>query len=601
MAAVSGGIGRIARPFLLLLPLAVAGCVAQTPPARILPVPAVTWSQQQMTEILERTGHIRLAPDISHLRPGERIAVEKLIAVGRIFQDVYEDQRHRSALTARSALRPGSNEATLYRLFQGPIATTLDNRREPFLAVDEAPPGKNVYPWDLTREEYDAYVAAHPDEAESLTHLRSVVRRADAASLQRDLNMLERYPVLDTLHTGLRLHLRELAEQPDRNRLYAAPYSLAYADEMIRAHGLLNEAADAVEPEDDEFARFLRNRARDLLSDDYESGDAAWITGRFENLNAQIGAYETYDDELTGTRAFYALNILARRPAETDALLQGLRGIQAVEDSLPYDRRKRVREDIPVGVYDVVADFGQSRGGNTATILPNEAYLARRYGRTILLRANIMRSPEIFGAGSSAWSAVVAPEFASHLTPDSVFGRTLWHEIGHYLGVDRTRDNRDLDVALGADANLIEEMKADLVSLFAGPELQRQGYFTADQLRGHRAAGIYRTLQNVRPRRDQPYQTMQLMQFNWFLDRNVLRFDPASGRLSIDYGRYQDSVEALLREVLAIQDSGDPARADVFVSRWSSWDENLHGRIASAMRATQRHRFRLFTYAALGE
>ena len=589
------------RPALLLVTLALAGCVPKRPPETPQPVPAVTWSQQQMSDILQRTGTIRLNPDVSHLRPGERAAVARLIEVGQIFQNVYEDQLHRSALAARAALPAGSQEATLYRLFQGPIATTLDNRREPFLSVDAPPPGKNVYPWDLTREEYEAYLAAHPDEAASLTHLRSVVRRADLASVERDLLMLDRYPVLDTLHPGFRDRLREIRRQPDRTRLYAAPYSVAWADEMIAAHGRLNLAADAVEEEDSEFARFLRNRARDLLSDDYESGDAAWITGRFQNLNAQIGAYETYDDELSGTRAFYALNVLARRPAETDALRQGLQGIQAVEDALPYDRRKRVREDIPVGVYDVVADFGQSRGGNTATILPNEAYLARRYGRTILLRANIMRAPELFDAGSSAWAAAVAPEFAEHLTADSLFHRTLWHEIGHYLGVDRTRDNRDLDVALGADANLIEEMKSDLVSLFAGPQLQRQGYFTSDQLRAHRASGINRTLQNVRPRREQPYQTMQLIQFNWFLDRRVLRFDPASGKLSIDYRLYQDAVEDLLREVLAIQDAGDPARTNAFIQRWSNWDDNLHGRIASARRETQRYRYRLFTYAALGE
>jgi hypothetical protein len=589
------------RPALLLLPLALAGCVPKRPPVTPDPVPTLSWSQSQMAEILQRTGTIRLAPDISHLRPGEREAVARLIEVGRIFQDVYEDQRHRAALAARAALRPGSDEATLYRLFQGPIATTLDNRREPFLSVDEAPPGKNVYPWDLTREEYDNYLAAHPNEAPALTHLRSVVRRADRPSLSRDLLMLDRYPVLDTLHPGVRARLSELARAPDRSILYAAPYSVAYAEPMIRAHGLLNQAADAVEIEDGEFARYLRNRARDLLTDDYESGDAAWITGRFQNLNAEIGAYETYDDELTGTRAFYALNVLARRPADTAALARGLEGLQAVEDALPYERHKRVREDIPVGVYDVVADFGQSRGGNTATILPNEAYLSRRYGRTILLRSNIMRSPEIFSAGSDAWSAVVAPEFATHLTADSNFNRTLWHEIGHYLGVDRTSDGRDLDVALGTDADLIEEMKSDLVSLFAGPQLQRQGYFTADQLRSHRAAGINRTLQNVRPRREQPYQTMQLMQFNWFLDRGVLRFDPASGRLSIDYGRYQDAVEALLREILSIQDEGNPAQSDAFIRRWSSWDEGVHGRIAQAMRDTQRYRYRLFTYAVLGE
>ena len=201
----------------------------------------------------------------------------------------------------------------------------------------------------------------------------------------------------------------------------------------------------------------------------------------------------------------------------------------------------------------------------------------------------------------AAWAASVAAEHVDQLTADSLFHRTLWHEIGHYLGVDRTRDDRDLDVALGADANLIEEMKADLVSLFAGPQLQAQGYFTVDQLRAHRASGINRTLQNVRPRREQPYQTMQLMQFNWFLDRRVLSFDPASGKLSIDYERYQPAVEELLREVLAIQDAGDPTRTDAFIRRWSAWDEQLHGRIAAARRDTQRYRYRLFKYAALGE
>ena len=586
--------------FLLLslaaAPLTVALAQAPTAP-RALPA----WTPAQTQEILARTQTIRLAPDISHLSAGEHTAVQKLIEVGRIFQQVYEDQRHHQALAAKARLRTGSPEATLYRLFQGPVATTLDNRRLPFLAVAEPPPGKNVYPLDLTREEYDAYVAGHPQRQAELAHLRSVVRRADRTSLTRDLDVLRRYPVLAMLHPGLKQRLQALSAKPNRRELYGLPYSVAYADQMIRAFGLLNEAADAVEREDGEFARYLRNRARDLLSDDYESGDAAWITGRFKNLNAQIGAYETYDDELTGTRAFYSLNVLARRPQETEALVKGLRGLQDVENALPYDRRKRVREDIPVGVYDVVADFGQSRGGNTATILPNEAYLARRYGRTILLRANIMRSPEIFSAGSSAWAAVVAPEFAPHLTADSQFNRTLWHEIGHYLGVDRTRDGRDLDVALAADANLLEEMKADLVSLFSGRKLRESGYYTADQLRSLYASGIYRTLQNNRPRRDQPYQTMQLMQFNWFLDKGVLRFDPRTGRLSINYDRYPEAVEGLLKEVLAIQEAGDPARSDAFIKRWTSWDENVHGRIAKAMRDTQRYRYRLFTYAAMGE
>src|SRR6202165_1086440 len=235
---------------------------------------------------------------------------------------------------------------------------------------------------------------------------------------------------------------------------------------MLRAFTLLNEAAQAVEREDGDFAGYLRNRARDLLSDDYESGDAAWVTGRFKNLNAQIGSYETYDDELFGVKTFFAFNVLTTRQKETSALREAMKGLQALEDSLPYDHHKKVREDIPVGAYDVVADFGQSRGGNTATILPNESYLARRYGRTILLRANIMREPNIFEGTSRAFAAAVGEDQAKELTSDGNFYRTLWHEVGHYLGVDRTKDGRDLDQALPDEASALEEMKADLISLF---------------------------------------------------------------------------------------------------------------------------------------
>jgi hypothetical protein len=588
---------------LLLLAFAAAACSQQQQtPARdkqtAAPAPA-KWTPAQSKEILAKTETIRLAPDLSHLGAGEKAAVAKLIEVGQIFQDLYEQQRHAQALSVRAKLAKDSDEATLYRLFQGPIATTLDNKRVPFVDVAEPPPGKNVYPLDLTAAEYGKFVADHPDRHAEITNLRSVVRRADSQSLKRDLDTLTANPALDLLHPGLKARLEGFDKNPDKAMLYAVPYSVAYPDETLKASGLLNEAADAVAKDDEEFAGYLRNRARDLLSDDYESGDAAWVTGRFKNLNAMIGAYETYDDELSGTRAFYGVSILARRPQDTDALAKGLTGLQAVEDALPYDRHKKIRADIPVGVYDVIADFGQARGGNTATILPNEAYLARRYGRTILLRSNIMRNPQIFASSGSAWGAVVAPEFASHLTADGQFNRTLWHEVGHYLGVDRTRDGRDLDVALGADGNLIEEMKADLVSLFAGPELQKDGYFTADQLRSHYASGIMRTLQNVQPRRDQPYQTMQLMTFNWFMDKKVLRFDPATAKLSIDYAAYHAAVESLLRELLAIQDAGDPKRSDAFIRQWSTWDEAVHGKIAAAMRAQQKYRYRLFTYAAI--
>ncbi len=563
-------------------------------------LPAGYWPLEKSQPLIDKTQTIRLSPDLSKLSEGERKAVAKLIEVGYIFQKLYEEQRHPQALSGYQALeqlekKTGSkpetqNLLTIYRLFQGPIATTLDNKREPFLPVDPLNPGKNVYPWGITKEAID-------EKREDLLDLRTVVRSATAKNIEQDIAKLNKYPALQTLHPKLLAELKR--QQP--TGVYSVPYSVAYADDLMKAYGLLNEAADAVEKDDGEFARYLRNRARDLLSNDYESGDASWITGRFKNLNAQIGSYETYDDELFGVKTFFSFCLLRTRPEETAALRQAMKGIQTLEDSLPYKNHKKVREDIPVGVYDVVADFGQSRGGNTATILPNESYLARRYGRTILLRANIMRDQNIFEGVSKTLVAALGEQQAKELTPDGNFYRTLWHEVGHYLGVDRTKDGRELDEALLDNANTFEEMKADLVSLFVAEALHKQGYYTDAQLRSVYAGGILRVLQNNRPRRDQPYNTMQLMQWNFYLENGLLSFDPATKRLKVNYAKYHEVVGKLLEQVLAVQYEGDKGASDKFIDQYTKWDENLHGVIAANIRAQQKYRFRVFKYAALGE
>jgi hypothetical protein len=562
------------------------------------------WTPQHADQILEKTQMIRLAPDLSSLTPGERAALSKLLEVGGIFQDLYEDSRHRQALAAKKSFEGKKSNSVdqrrLYRLFQGPIANTLENQRLPFLDVDPVVPGKNVYPWGITKAEVQQVLERHPELRDSLLHERTVVRRADAASLRKDLDALKRHPTIAGLHPGLGEKLRALAAKPDPAMLYAVPYAVAYAPQMTKAHGLLWEAAAALEKDDPEFAGYLRNRARDLLSNDYESGDASWVRGRFRRLNAQIGAYEVYDDELFGSKAFYSLSVLLRDDAATARLEKALQGLQAFEDSLPYEPHKTVSSDLPVGVYHVIADFAQARGTNTATILPNDPLHARRYGRTILLRSNIMTHPDLFANGRGAWEAVMAEPFRAHLGPTGGFNRTLWHEVGHYLGVDRDVKGRSVNSdALEESSSTFEEMKADLVSLYLGKALRERGFYDDTTLRELYASGIQRVLQIVRPRRDQPYQTMQLMQFNYFLEQGLLEARPDG--LHIHYAKYQDVVARLLREVLALQRAGDKAASDRFMEKYTRWDESLHGALAARMRAQQKYRYTLVTYGALGE
>lgn len=585
----------------LILTTLVGALTAQTT------LPKGYWTIEKSQPVLDKTQTIRLAPDVSNLSAGERKAIEKLNEVGLIFQDLYELQRQPQAVTARKTLeqldRQNSSGATknlltLYRINQGVTGTTIDGKREAFLPIETVAAG-GMYPADSTKAEIDAFLAANPERRDSILNARTLVRRRSAANLQADLATLAKYPVLDALHFGLRKEL-ETAKTDDK-AFYAVPYSVAYAAEIIRAHALLNEAAAAVEKDDEEFAGYLRNRSRDLLADDYESGDAAWVTSRFKNLNGQIGSYETYDDPFYGVKSYFSFNVLKTRQPETTNLRRALSGLQLIEDSLPYANRKKIKEDISVGVYDIVSDFGQSRGGNTATILPNEAVYARRYGRTILIRANVLQNPEIFAANKTAWQTAVAPAHQDELTPDGQFYYTLWHEVGHYLGVDRTKGGQDLDAALQENGNTLEEMKADLVSLYSAQALEKQGYYTPAQRRAVYAAGIRRVLQTAKPSRSQPYQTMQVMQWNFFMENGLLTFDKPTKRLTINYEKYHETIGKLLAKVLDVQYQGDKTAADKFIEQYSNWDENLHGAIAKNIRDTQKYRFRLFRYAALGE
>jgi hypothetical protein len=574
-------------------------------------------SEDESQQILDKTVYINLAPDLSALSENERAAVDKLIEVGKIFQKLHEHMRHHQAVNAYEDLleldeQLGSPRATqnlvdMYYLFKGPVARMLNNRSRPFLPVDRKTPGRNVYPWGVDKEEIEAFLSEYPESRSWLLGVRSVVRRSERAIVESDLKTLDEYPVLDVLHPGFRDMLLMLRNAPGDKVFYACPYSVAFAAPLMQVYRYLNDAADLMDDEDTEFAGYLRNRARDLISDDYESGDASWVTGRFKNLNAEIGSYEVYDDQLYGVKSFFACSVLLRDRAQSDALREAVRGMQSFENSLPYEPagwdgrgdKKKVREDIPVGVYHIIADFGQSRGTNTATILPNESEYARKYGRIILMRYNVLKNPDLFEARLSKYQAAVAQRHAIDLTPDGVFYRTLWHEIGHYLGVDRTKDGRELGEALEESSSKLEELKADLVALYLAKALRERGYYSDAAAKGVYADGIRRVLLKNKPARTQTYPVMQLMQFNYYLEKGLFVFDEENAELGIRYDEYHGTVTSMLAEVLRLQQDGDKEAADAFIDKYAVWKEDVHGVLADKMKRAERYRYAIVRYAAL--
>jgi hypothetical protein len=571
------------------------------------PLPDSYWSQQQAIEILDKTRHVFIDPDLGALTAGEKAAASKLIAAGHIINQLYEDSMHPQALSSKLALQSLNRDAQhkqslldLYYIFKGPIASTLDNRRVAFLPVAAEEPGKNLYPAAMSRSKMDPILESRPELAAGLLDVRTVVRESNTQNLKRDLTMLDHYPLLDGLHPGLRTRLEGLASGQDNTAIYALPYSVRWAPEIMKIYELLNDASADVATDDPDLSAYLSLRARDLVSDDYEAGDAAWVRGRFKHLNAQIGSYEVYGDALYGVKSLFSLSLLARDEEKSRELTAALKGLQGIQDSLPTTSGRKIQQDIPVGVYNIIADFGQSRGANTATILPNDANHSRKYGRTILLRYNIMTDPGLFSDKKNKYTTAVAAEFADDLSLDGPFYRTLWHEVGHYLGVDSTHDGRELNEALSPWGSHFEELKADLVSLFTSAQMNRDRQMSDELLRSVQAGGVLRVLQNNQPRtEDQPYQTMQLMQMNYFLEHGLLSFDDNSARLNIDYDVYESVAGKMLEEVLAIQSAGDSDAAGAFIKRLTAWTPQLHERLAERLRASADYRYRMVKFKAL--
>ena len=211
-----------------------------------------------------------------------------------------------------------------------------------------------------------------------------------------------------------------------------------------------------------------------------------------------------------------------------------------------------------------------------------------------------MTNPELFEGRQETFQAAVKQEHANDLTLEGPFYRTLWHEVGHYLGVDKTTDGRELNEALSPWGSHYEEMKADLLSAFTSAHMNAEGTMDDTLFRSVQAASVLRVLQKNQPRTaEQPYQTMQLMQMNYFLENGLLSFDPETARLEIHYDRYNEVISQMLKDVLSIQQQGDSQKAGKFIEKYISWTPELHARLAERLRDASSYRFVTVRYKAL--
>jgi hypothetical protein len=118
---------------------------------------------------LAKLARIEMAPDTSFLNAEEREVVNLLIQAAGLMSEIYKRQTTPDYDRLRAEVAARNDPALLERFdaFFGPWDPIEDKR--PFFGDRPKPPGAGFYPADLTKAEFDRYLADHPDEAEALT------------------------------------------------------------------------------------------------------------------------------------------------------------------------------------------------------------------------------------------------------------------------------------------------------------------------------------------------------------------------------------------------------------------------------------------------
>ncbi len=468
----------------------------------------------------------------------------KLTQAAEVMNEIYLTQvsAENPALRARLAADPTQADALAYfDIMYGPW-DRLDHG-VPFVGSATRPPGASFYPADLTREEYQAWIDAHPDQNDELTGYFTVIRRQG-------------------------------------DQLVAVPYSQEYREPLERAATLLEEAADL--SSDERLSRYLRLRATAFRTDDYFESDVAWMQLGDSPIEVVIGPYEVYEDELMGRAASFEAFITLRDP-EASALLARVSELSSdLDAALPMEDRHRGASrgaTRPISVVYVVMTAGDTRAGvqTLAFNLPNDERVRGEFGYKLVLLRNVMEAKYNMILMPIA-ERLVHPEQLGDLSFAAFLNNTLMHESAHGLGpgpltladgteTDVNRQLRDL-------YSTIEEAKADIVGLFCSQylvdhdelpdEMERQMYSTF-------LAGFFRS---VRFGAGEAHGQANMIQFNYLMERQAIVVDE-TGRYRVDYDLIRDAVRDLSHDLLTIEGDGDYDAAQAFIERYGAVSDDL--------------------------
>jgi hypothetical protein len=494
--------------------------------------------------------------DRSLLTDREKQVVAKLIEASKYIDEIYWLQVSEQNPSIRTGLMRQASSSPLDRAgYDYFIANKGRWDRlakdepfiEPFGAAGAKPHGAGFYPVDMTKEEFERYVEAHPDQKDALQGLMTVVRRQD-------------------------------------DKLVAIPYSRYYRDLLIPAGNKLREAAALTD--NASLKDYLTKLATAFGTDNYRDSDFAWmdLQGPIEVV---IGPYEVYEDEMFNFKAAFESFVTVVDKPESDKLTVYAQHLPAMEQNLPepdqYKNANRGTES-PIRVVQEIFTAGDARRGvqTAAFNLPNDEWVREKKGSKKVLLKNVMDA-KFQMSGKPIALRVLDPSLLDQISFDAYFNHVLFHELSHGLGpgmITQPNGERvDVRFLLKNSYSSIEECKADVLgqwNILYAIDHKLITSFDEKQLYATYTGLMFRSM---RFGVDEAHGRGTAVQWNWIREHGGI-MPSANGTFTVDVPKFREGVKSLATELLTLQATGDYARAMRLLDKYGVSNAEIDGVVA---------------------
>jgi hypothetical protein len=516
--------------------LAIAACQAPNADNRS----AATQAEGAETDGLAKLAPIEMKVDTSYLSAEERQVVNLLNQAALLMSEIYKRQATPDYDRLRAEVVAKNDPKLLEKFdaFFGPWDPIGDNK--PFFGNQPKPPGAGFYPADLTKNELDKYIAAHPDQKDALTSPYTVVQRQG-------------------------------------DRLVAVPYSQAYKQWIEPAAKLLEQAADVTT--NPSLKKFLTLRAKAFRTDDYFESELAWMDLKDTPIEVAIGPYEVYTDNLYGRKTAFEAFVTLKDPKESQALDVYKSHLKEMEANLPVEEKyknfKRGFES-PIAVADQVHGGGDNVPGvqTVAFNLPNDERVREAKGAKKVILRNVLGAKYERILKPMA-DLVLVSDQAGQVTQRHMFLETLFHELSHSLGPGSITVNgrqTTVDQELKEIASGFEEAKADVMGAYNALHMMDEGVLPnaeRAQMRATYVAGLFRAM---RFGVQEAHGKGAAMQYRYLRDKGAIVWDPNAKRFRIDQAKIDGAIRDLVGDIVRLQGNGDYAGTKAFLDKWGVLD-----------------------------